>query len=998
MDYNELKSIIQQYTNGSDISIPVATLETPDIATTLKLFLEGEQIPFQNCTIQYIDQEQKIRIQGQVTKSLFSDQPLRVSFDLFFVNNELETQFTLTEFPTQWNLASAFPELDGTVFEKIELPNPQLSFSSQDLSHAHIYLSSPKACEIAIHPITVIISNLKTNIDVDYSNSPRSISADISGGFDLKGIGGEAHWVGKILFDTVSNGNETGYTLGIYFPQSWVPSTIDSMLNQLLKIFKIDVDFENCGVILSTLDNILTPSHLLESTNVTTNQKHNVPTELEKGTTFFSTVYIKWEFFDVIEPLFGRIGAFGLSAHLDSDLQNSGIVATLLHPPHPKGNLTFSDIKVLFSPKQRYVELEGNVTLKIGEYSLDLQCSGSLTGFGGYSLNLSLPEKQKQWKNPFGVNGVTIEDINIGVNFNPPSFNMKFGGKIKLGKDKSKDQVTLTTIFQLSNGNVPTALFAQLETNQGQEKGIPLNKLITAFTKIELNWVPLLDKITIKNFLLCIATGSGPFINEFDKKTYTGLVVNSEISFFGLETKAVLQIDYNSGVLAQAELGSPIEIQDFFRISDASGKKGPIVIIDTTGTNGTLEQKKYFYLSASVFLFGIEKETEVLFTDNGFSVHFYDDIGKIIQSDLTCTLNGKKDHLEAGGTLHFDLSNIKIEWESISIKLDVSVDARVKIDVSFDSFLLDISADFSIFGMKFDFSFTINKAIKKLEDIPLLLVSDIQKKGWEYLKKKFSDPGEFLKMITAGIITAVSEAGELLKEVFKDISVENAAKALQHAGFEAQKAIEQLQNSFGPAREQLAGLLKNANYLASDVAKGLSKIGLNDDEILDQLKNAVFPAFNIGEAMVSVFGWDQNTLASRMNLKGFSIGDVSEITKGLFQLNKDSLAHVLKNAGFDISAVSNSIEDIFDDINTQDILNALNYAGFAPQQLADICVSKFNITDSLKVGDLLDRAGVPHEAITNSLKVKFPDSKWQPGKVLSDNVDKLKDKICGRWC
>ncbi|MGN4931958.1 hypothetical protein [Bacillus cereus group sp. MYBK14-1] len=986
MDYIQLKNLLQQNIEGTILNVPLTSLESGNIITIAKQFIAGEALKLEEISVQYKDQDQNVIIQGDIKSSIFSDQPLSIIVNLFFINNNLEATFKFLNFSNQWNLESFLPELHGTFLGKVKLPNPQLLLDSQLLNKIQMNLSSENSHIIPVPPLNLEISNMAAKLEVTNPvDSVRQISADIKGEYILTGMqGGEVSWKGTILFDTISNGTESGFAFGMHFPQSWVPVAVNSVLEPILDKFGVSIDFEDSGLLISNLENVSTPPHLQLAPSI--------PIQLQKGTTFFSTISLKGKLFRVFKPIFGDLGAFTLAANLNADIRNNPITVKLLQDPKTKGNLQFSGFRVVISPENKTIKLAGDVSLIIENNRLDLDFISGLSTTGDPSLLLSLKDDTSKWENPFGIPGITISDIVLGIKFTGPIFVLTLGGEIVVGGNSPSDQIVFSAALELKNGEVPTALFANLQTSPATKEGVTLDRLVKAFTSVNLDWIPLIKKISLKHMLLCIATNPTGF--EWDGKTYYGLVVDADINFFGLETKTVLEFNYKTGVRASAELGSPIEIQDVLRISDASGTKGPIIMIDTTEANGTPEQKKYFYLSAAVSLFSLHQEIEIVVIENGFSFNLKYSLGTIADFILSCTLEGKE-KLTATATLQFTISDIKIQWEKISLNLNVSVTADLDVKVTPNEFVLGMDARFSIFGNSFTISFSLNKRLSDLKELPTLLISDIKDKGWDYLKSQLSDPGEFLKMCKEGIVEYAGELGELLKDSFKDISVENAAKAFQHAGYEVDQAIDQLQKSFGPAREQMTALLKNANFTVIEIASGLSnKLGFTDEDILKQLKEIHFPSLDIGKAMQSVFDWDSNKLTDRMNLSGFSVQDVASVAQELFQLNNNEIATVLKNAGYSITEINDAFQEVFH-LDKNSIVGALHVGGFSAEELTDLCQDVFDIKNAVDVGDMLERAGVTQVHIENVIKVKFPDAvtKWTPQTSVNKAVDYVKSKI-----
>ncbi|MDZ5610865.1 hypothetical protein U2I54_28960, partial [Bacillus pseudomycoides] len=97
MDYNQLKTIINEGLSGTTFNLSAEQLGTSEISQLFKNFLSVERLTFDQATVNTVDGESKIIITGKITTTIFSAQSLDVIAELFITQDKPEISIKLSK-------------------------------------------------------------------------------------------------------------------------------------------------------------------------------------------------------------------------------------------------------------------------------------------------------------------------------------------------------------------------------------------------------------------------------------------------------------------------------------------------------------------------------------------------------------------------------------------------------------------------------------------------------------------------------------------------------------------------------------------------------------------------------------------------------------------------------------------------------------------------------------------------------------------------------------
>ncbi|MDZ5610729.1 hypothetical protein U2I54_28020, partial [Bacillus pseudomycoides] len=817
--------------------------------------------------------------------------------------------------------------------------------------------------EKVISPLHIKISNMQAELNfIIVPEDQRKYTAKIEGFLELKVWNQNLSEKVQILFETYRDGSNPGYIIGFFSPQDWIPDIIINQLKILRQLFQLNVELEKPGLLISTIDNFPISSSTLGQNLL------GAPSIVKKDVTFFTIAKMSGSIIKILEPIFGQLNSFKLSAHLDGELNTPKIIAELPKNPEPKGFLQFEGIHFNIITSQTSFNIGGIIVLIIGEDRFDFQCHSSLNPNEMPDIILSLPEDKRHWNEPFGIKGVVLEDLGASIGFEEDGFNFGIIGKIVLG-----DDIQLEAGGEFANGGIPKAIIASLKKEPASPtelEEIPLTKLIDALTGLNSEWIPLLNKVIIRKFELYIVADPQGFRSPIDPNVIyqPGLSLYADSSLFGLDSIMHIEFNYEKGLYAKGQLGEPIRFSNILLIADASGEKGAIIIIDTRQLTQPAQDSEYLYLSASVSLFDFAKlAIEAHVKEEGFLFNIQEKLEGFGTVTMSCALYGKK-RFVASTTIGFHLvERISLNKPVVTatflighLFLDTGVHVTIEIDLNLElnEFLCKVTGNFSFHGEELTINFETKTEFPSLKDIKNLIIQHIKTKSWDYFSRWYDDPAQLLRdagpLFGApnGLVEIAIDKGELLRDVFH-LSAADAAKAFKSAdNYKIAEVMHYLRSTFGAEIADMNRYLKDAGYhVALEIAPGLVKLAsLYDNQVVNiediplQLKNIGSLPQEIAYAMYKSGYWDGKEITKKLNQLEF---DLPQITEGL-------IACMYIGIRFPM----------------EEMASWLNGLGFSSDLILEVYGNLFRL-EPFELGKILELSGVPTEEIRNKLKIKF---------------------------
>ena len=604
----------------------------------------------------------------------------------------------------------------------------------------------------------------------------------------------------------------------------WSPASLWDLFSTVLS----GINFERSGLAISSLENAS-----IEFSGAPT----NLPSTVGKGVTFFSEISFGTSPLQTLIHFFGSASSVELYAYIADPLNQSQFIAKI-------GNSTttnkyaFSGLEVIILPANESFSIQAGVSFTFTdvngqETTLDFIGGGSLSLKGefdlyfilkGDSLELLLkkdtpPSTSPGWKNPLGINGLTINNFwgEIGVD-EEGELLLGFGGDVII-KDVNLD-------LDLVGGfvdEVPVIDVFKFAISTPSTK-ISITDLISTFTQLNLDWVPILNAIDLENFMLAVVLDPQGWQNPVTQKVWLpGFYSSGDVSFYGFEAVFDIEIIFERGIKASGYVDKPLELADgIFKLSDATGNKGPSGAINTLDLTGS-GSNNYLELSGSVTLLEMTATILANIENGGWQFDWKAD-DFIFTDSVTCSLQGGNFTASTTGTLDLDintgsgvtLGGIEI-IPPINFQSEFSLGITITINPGFD-FKVDGSFEFG--GETLDVS--LNLDIQSWNDLSSALTRYFETYPQELFKDLVNDAEKWAKVLAAGVFKIEADVAEVLKTAF-NIAAHEAAEILQNLAMSGEDIINNLVkwwNLTGEEAENIVDTLENCAMTTAIKALG----------------------------------------------------------------------------------------------------------------------------------------------------------------------------------
>jgi hypothetical protein len=436
-------------------------------------------------------------------------------------------------------------------------------------------------------------------------------------------------------------------------------------------------------------------------------------------------------------------------------------------------------------------------------------------------------ETEKAWKTPFGISGLTINQVILDIETLP---RRKFG---VLGNVSISDKQILIAC-QFTEG-YPSGLVGELIGK------LSLSEIVQDLVGLTLP--PIID-ISISDFkIYIVADPLGMTIGS--EHFEPGLALQGLFETFGLGMFVKIKISVDNGVYAHGSLKQKIELGNVFIVSNASGDGPPEMTLDTAN-------EPYLRISGMVFLLGLKKSIDAKLDNSGFSLRIEENLG-IARYELDCVVNSLSNFRTTGlfsFGLRAEIGPIQLTSGGPSlgkIKLDTGFDGSLDISLIDRVFSARIEGRFSFVGTSFNLP-TISLSIspQSLEEVPKLVKQKVIEEAKDIFQELFTDAGRWLDAVGQGLIEISEDAIEKANQVAHVLrnqfnqSAEQVGTAIRNTLNLGSKAAAQGLKSIGESAERVATVLKN--------------LGDGSDTIQAALKSAGFADTDINNALQILFG------------------------------------------------------------------------------------------------------------------------------------------------
>ncbi|MDK8193236.1 hypothetical protein QP794_24415 [Paenibacillus sp. UMB7766-LJ446] len=760
-------------------------------------------------------------------------------------------------------------------------------------------------------------------------------------------------------------------TCTVKFLTGWNPSGLSSWLNHSLSLIQASFTLNDIIFVFASENSSPVPSDISKIAPQLAS--------LDKGSHLFASLDINGGVFSTIQNFLGNLTPLYFFVPWTSNEFNGPIEALLPFELPSSGIVRFVNPKVKIGSDNFGIELQ--LQLAMQQDILLLSGGSSVHSDSNVSFEFLLigvqkpgqtPSESSEWADPFGFNGFTIRKFGARIEAGNQGTELSISGEIMLGNEGDPDTIILAAGASFLIGQAPKALMASIREGSDSPEGFPLSRFVEYFTRLPVGNFVLLQQIRIRELSFYIVSDPEGFSPPTEpEKTYFGLAMKASVSLFGISCKAALEFQQNKGLKVEGELGI-IELGEVLRITDHSGTRGPIFIVDTTQPNEATENNGYVYLSATVSLFGISQGVLIKALEDSFVCVLDFKVAGISDFQFACKLNSTES-FEGRASFFFDFSSQTIEIRAYdqvvaSLNLGFHVIADMAVSMNQQAFSLDLRAGLRLMGIPdISISLNYNRPIPSLTTLPEAVLDSIQKQAEEVFLTSFRDPKILLGLAANGTLQLAREAGDLIKNVYNK-SFEEAAKLfldvgldleqtttafvevfkidpaalgqkLKDIGYPIQKIATIWQKASNKTSDQMVhdilnlgfpffeaatalrslnvdpdffgNVLGELDFTAEDIVSGLRIMnwpGNNDDAITLKLKQLERPALEIAEAFKNRLGLDEIEVGRKLKSADFKLEDIANALVRAWDIVPDNMWRILWQCQYDIPSISKGIQ------------------------------------------------------------------------------------------
>ena len=655
-----------------------------------------------------------------------------------------------------------------------------------------------------------------------------------------------------LLFEIQKTPQTWGCVAGIWTEKwSWSPAEQWPVFKDILN----GIAFSNTGLLISSIQN---------PTVQIPNPPSKIPTTIGVGLTFFTEIDLSGKALSALKKFFPEASAINFYAYLADPLNNSTFTGTIggssntqkysfdgltfsVTPANEsftvKTGVTFSFTEIAGPQKGQPVKLDfiGGATISLlGDFDLFfvLKANGT-THHEVVASRLARHARRKQalrtlpspalqkpgpppnspgWKDPLGLQGITVENFWGEVGLTAEGvLSFGFGGSVAIGDTNPVDlEMDLDGGV---DGEVPVLnafIFKLVE--EDQSKSIQLTDLIKKFTTLDLNWVPILNGISFKEFQLYIVLNPAGFKNPATGTVYPmGFFSSGDITFYGFEAIFDVEIYFSTGIKAYGYINKPISIAGgILQLSDANGDTGPYGLIDTTFLINPKPGKPYLKLSGSITLLGFT-DTLYAYIESG-AFYFEMKLNNfVLKEHVICSLNYSTTSVDftgsIGGDIDLHVSTPPVSKDDIpvlpAITIDFDLDLTIVIKIN-PGFTFHVAGSFSWGTLTLTTDFYLVD-ITSWNDLKTSIEDFFTKYPKELWRDLLSDVNKLVSALEQKLFVAASDVGKILYNAFH-VGAEDAAKFLSDLGWSVEQIIEALENIWGKSKQE-------AEQIVSGIAK-----------------------------------------------------------------------------------------------------------------------------------------------------------------------------------
>lgn len=766
---NTLLKYVDNNAAGGHLNLPSVAFGSGGIQVAVSAFFAGEAFQV-TLSAPLSSGETNVKVSGQGTNSPLSD--LSVEADFSDGDDGVDLSFQATVTP-DWTFSSAFPALQGTYFDKLELASGSLTFNSADSGGTLSLLG-----ELSVS----------------------------SGGTDL----------GTGFFEARHDDDGSGFLVGLVVPAAFSPG---SLWPDLAKLFGF-LTFSNSGLVVSTIE--------AKASDFPKLPMPSLPGTLKPGVTLFTSLELSGDGFGFLKSLFDPPITLDLSGYVDPEAPLESTFSARLPGSAGHGVLTFNGFTLTLDPAQTTFTLSASATLTINGESVTLEGDGTVIVAPTPTVDFSL--QVEQWANPFGIQGLVIQEFGLNATVEDAGLELGFLGEIEIG---TSAPFVLEMGGSLVDFEEPGALvFALKDPDPGNP--LTLSDLVKEFTSLNLDRVPLLNGLAFKDLeFYVVADPAGSWTAPNGETFPDGIGLVADVLFQSWELDLQIQIQWDKGVVASGSISEPITLLNVLTLSDATGAQGPSAAIDTSQLAGTApapsagigDASPYFSMSGAIQCLGLSESFQGSVSDDGFDVNFSASLSSLFTASFAARYARSQSFSgSARGSFDLDLDVPELTIDGVSIIPAVhidgpaaSLDIAIALSTSGGSVSLELTFTWGSFNFDVKFSLDAQQMKDALSNLWNHITAWIETNLRTFYQDVLKDMDAFVDAIKDGVLKLGQDAEYVagaLKAAFNTTAKE-AAEALLRIGYLADDIVDALVKVFEISEAEAVGYVKKCAMSAA---------------------------------------------------------------------------------------------------------------------------------------------------------------------------------------
>lgn len=451
-----------------------------------------------------------------------------------------------------------------------------------------------------------------------------------------------------------------------------------------------------------------------------------------------------------------------------------------------------------------------------------------------------------------------------------------------------------------------------------------------------------------------------PMDTQIGTLTYRqGMQIEGELDFLMLKGRLQTTISTSKGIAADAYLSRiTIYDQQFFALSDASGKNGPMLSLSTyqQPTHPIPEfRSPHFLLSSKLRVLGVDlSDVYVKVGKSGLQFNISQQASPLLRIDL----NGHFDsltNLGADGTITYGLKQTIDLGPLGKVNFNDNVSGGLGLQFDGKAAAASLQGSFHFAGE----SFTIPKFQLVIGKESLANIGDVlSKKVAEALKAFLSTADKWLAWVKQGLIVGVNgaiEVARVLATSFKQ-SAGQVVAALKALGFGLSDLVKALDATFKLDPASMIKELTKAGYAMLDVAKEVTKFfNMAPSQLVKALSTVGVSANEIAKLVGSIFGLNPTQVLGVLKSCGYGTALLAQVGREAFGMSAEAVSSALKAIGVSADEIATVLKSVY---------------GWSANQVADFFKKTLHYGDDA-VNGALKAAGYSKKQIEKAMDDVF---------------------------